>query len=221
MPRVARAYRQALCYHVFNRGLNRQVIFRDDRDREHFSKVVLRYKTECKAKVYHWAWMGTHYHMLVEVPFEHLRAFAGGIQQAYAYYHHARHGTSGTFWQGRFRSEPVEIGDYLTRCGRYIERNPVRGGVIDVAWKYPWSSAAFYVEGVTDGLTDANTHVAAEGMTPRDRDLYGSALISTDDDEWMHQQRQGRVIGGKGFGARVKTQGGRHRKKHGRPANVR
>lgn len=143
MPRLARSFQIAICYHVFNRGINRQAIFRDDKDRERFSELVRRYKKHCRARVYHWAWMGTHYHMLVEVPFEHLSAFAGGIQQTYAQYHHARHGTSGTFWQGRFQSEPVELDEHLTRCGRYIERNPVRGGMVDVAWEYPWSSAAF------------------------------------------------------------------------------
>lgn len=221
MPRVARAVRRSLCYHIFNRGLNRQVIFRDDKDREHFTRLVLRYKQNCTAKVYHWAWMDTHYHMLAEVPFEYLRVFAGGVQQAYAQYHHARHGTSGVFWQGRFRSEPVEVGDYLARCGRYIERNPVRGGVVEVAWEYPWSSAAFYVRGTDDGLTDVDLYIAADGMTPRDREIYGSVLMSSDDDEWMLKQNERRVIGGEVFRARVKTQGGRHRAKRGRQAHLR
>ncbi|MEN6319598.1 MAG: hypothetical protein ABFD82_12675 [Syntrophaceae bacterium] len=27
---------------------------------------------------------------------------------------------------------------------RYVERNPVRAGIVKEAWEYPWSSAAFH-----------------------------------------------------------------------------
>jgi hypothetical protein len=47
--------------------------------------------------------------MIAEVVHENLREFAGGIQQAYAQYHHARHHGGGVFWQGRFKSKPVEM----------------------------------------------------------------------------------------------------------------
>ena len=42
---------------------------------------------------------------------------------------------------------------YLLLCGRYIERNPVKAGMINDAWEYPYSSARFYVAGVDDGIT--------------------------------------------------------------------
>jgi len=114
----------------------------------YFSDTVGEYKELCGAKVYHWAWMGNHYHMLVEVVYENLRGFVVGVQQAYAQYHHARYNGTGVFWQGRFKSRPVEIGSYLTRCGRYIERNPVRAGLTAIAWEYRWSSAVAYVKRV-------------------------------------------------------------------------
>lgn len=69
--------------------------------------------------------------MLAEVVFENLRPFVGGIQQSYVQYHHKRHKSSGVFWQGRFKSKLVEIGEYLIRCGRYIKCNPVRAGIVD------------------------------------------------------------------------------------------
>jgi len=72
----------------------------------------------------------------VEGVYENLRGFVGGVQQSYAQYYHARHGTSGVFWHGRFKSKPFEIGLYLGSCGRYIERNPVRAGMAAMAWEY-------------------------------------------------------------------------------------
>ncbi|MFH0954044.1 MAG: transposase [Verrucomicrobiota bacterium] len=217
MPRIARTHQQtALCYHVFNRGINRQPIFRDEHDRDFLIKAVRKYKRMCGVRIFHWAWMETHYHLLIEVPFQRLRSFVGGFQQAYAQYHHARHGTSGVFWQGRYRSEPVEIGDYLACCGRYIERNPVRAGIASCAWEYPWSSARFYVAGEQDGVTDANTHLGFDEITPRDRKLYGDALMSTEIDTQMREMRQQRVLGSRGFVKGLEAKGGRHKAKRGR-----
>ncbi len=145
-----------------------------------------------------------------------LRPFAAGIQQCHAQYHHRRHGSFGVFWAGRYDSKPVEIGEYLGRCGRYIERNPLRAGMVDVPWEYQWSSAAFYVRGTPDGLTDANMHAAASRMTQRDRQRYGRMLMSTEDDEWMEAHRHRRVIGSDTFAESIKRTGSRQRRKSGR-----
>ena len=72
-----------------NRGVNGRAIFRDEEDMARFTRTVGEYKEICGAKVYHWCWMNTHYHMIAEVVFDNLRAFAGGIQQVYAQYFHS------------------------------------------------------------------------------------------------------------------------------------
>ena len=51
MPRVGRIYQRVLCYHVMNRGVNRNPVFGDDQDRQYFSQLVGEYKEVCGAKV--------------------------------------------------------------------------------------------------------------------------------------------------------------------------
>lgn len=217
MPRIARCQQRALCFHVMNRGVNRQPIFRDDADRRRFGDLVRRFKDLYHVKVYHWSWMSNHYHLLVEVPHERLRKFVGGFQQVYAQYHHARHDGSGLFWQGRFKSKPVEVGAYLVSCGRYIERNPLRAGLVAAAEEYRWSSAAAYVRGTEDGLTDRNPHLGA--FSARDRQRYREALRSGADEELIRGAAQGAVIGGSAFAASLRVKGGRHKPRIGRPSN--
>jgi putative transposase len=200
-----------------NRGVSRGAIFEDDADRRYFTDLVKDYRDACGASVYHWAWMDTHYHMLAEVVFENLRAFAGGIQQSYVQYHHKRHRSSGVFWQGRFKSRPVEVGEYLIRCGRYIERNPVRAGIVDDAWDYEWSSAAAYVLGSSDGLTDLDVYIGADRWQPMDRQAYADALQASDDDEWMQKRSRSGTLGGVEFAGQLKKEGGRYRRRRGRP----
>jgi len=122
MPRVGRIYQRELCYHVMNRGVSRHSIFSDEDDRDYFSKTVAEYKELCGARVYHWVWMGNHYHMLVQVVHENLRGFAGGIQQAYAQYHHARYNGSGMFWQGRFKSKEFAATPKMERGRHRVKR---------------------------------------------------------------------------------------------------
>jgi len=198
-----------------NRGVNRHAIFGDDRDKEYFTRTVAEYKELCGARVYHWVWMGNHYHMLVEVVFENLRPFAGGIQQAYAQYHHARYNGSGVFWQGRFKSKPVERGPYLASCGRYIERNPVRAGLAAMAWEYKWASAAAYVKKVVDGVTDENPYLGS--FTEPDRVEYGERLMSGVDEKMVREVEGERAIGTKAFATTLKMERGRFRVKRGRP----
>jgi putative transposase len=198
-----------------NRRLNGESAFADEADYAHFSQLVRDYKELCGAKVYHWTWMGTHYHMLIEVVFANLRPFVGGIQQTYAQYYRSRHGGAGIFWQGRFKSKPVEVGGYLVSCGRYIERNPVRAGMVMEPWDYTWTSAAHYVKGVSDGITDSD--VCLGQMEEPDRKAYGAMLLSGVDDTLMQKHRKTATVGAEGFAGRFKVERGRHRLRRGRP----
>jgi hypothetical protein len=49
---------------------------------------------------------------------------------------------NGHVYQGRFKSFPVETSDYLLTVCRYVERNPVRAGLVKRAEQWQWSSAA-------------------------------------------------------------------------------
>ena len=215
MPRTARIFQQSLCYHITNRGINRQQIFMDDADRNYFVELVKEYKSECAAAVYHWALMSNHFHMVVEVVFDNLTPFIAGVQQTYAQYFHARHGTCGSFWQNRYNSKPVEVGPYLARCGRYVERNPVRAGIVEAAEDYEWSSAEEYVQGTSDEITNWNPYLGADRNDKAFRAWYRQALGSGQDDDMMNSRK--RVIGSDKFRASLKKENGRYRKKRGRP----
>ena len=44
--------------------------------------------------------------------------------------------------QGRFKSFPVETSEYLLTVCRYVERKPVRAGLVGQTNQWRWSSAA-------------------------------------------------------------------------------
>lgn len=63
------------------------------------------------------------------------------LEADYARYLNTRRGTNGHLWQARFYSTPMDE-QYRWRALAYVERNPVRAGLVHHAIEYRWSSAA-------------------------------------------------------------------------------
>ena len=55
--------------------------------------------------------------------------------------HVSSYGQGGHLWQGRFYSTALDE-SHLWAAARYVERNPVRAGLVKRAEDYAWSSAA-------------------------------------------------------------------------------
>ncbi len=96
--------------------------------------------------------MDNHVHLIV-VPEEtgNLRRAIGETHKKYTWMINARNNWKGHLWQGRFISYPLDE-CYLYNCIRYVERNPVRAGIVSRAEDYPWSSARAHIFGLTDEL---------------------------------------------------------------------
>lgn len=69
----------------------------------------------------------------------------------YTYMINIRNNWKGFLFQGRYGSFPMDEA-YLYCCVRYVERNPVRAGLVKLAEQYRWSSARAHVFGFNDPL---------------------------------------------------------------------
>ncbi len=47
---------------------------------------------------------------------------------------------TGSLWEGRYKSSPIETDTYLLACNRYVELNPVNADMVKQAEDYAWSS---------------------------------------------------------------------------------
>jgi len=161
MPSYARKHQleHSLTYHVLNRSNGRVPIFIDDEDFEFFKDILMRYKVRFGFRLYHWVIMSNHYHLLIEMDDPGLISkVMAGINKAYSHYYHKKNKTSGYLWQGRFKMQPVQKEDYMIACGRYIEQNPLKAGMVERAEDYMHSSAPFYCLGGDDGITDEDAY---------------------------------------------------------------
>jgi putative transposase len=195
MPKYARKnlLADSLLYHVYNRSNAKATIFRCDQDYQHFKRILLHYVMEFSLKIYHWVIMPTHYHLLLEIAEPVLLSKAlGGIALAYTQYYHKKYNSCGYLWQGRFQSRPIQRQPYLFFCGRYIERNPVKAGIVEFAQQYPYSSAPYYCLGMDDGITSEDEAYANLAANPVERRQQYSALLHNanidDDADWENME---------------------------------
>lgn len=222
---MARKPRRALwtdvaCYHVFNRGHNRETVFHDDEDRRFFLGLLRKYRERFDARLYHYCLMDNHYHLAVQLgDAKKLSSMMAGIGLSYVHHARRRYGFVGHLWQGRFKSLAIEMDGYLLSCGRYVERNPLEGGLAESPWEYAWSSCRAYALGEPDALlAEHPLYEELAETAARRRQLWREFLL--DDDPKQEEIRQQEWLIGEGDLRRAST---RHRGRaqprgRGRPA---
>ncbi|MXV07237.1 MULTISPECIES: transposase [unclassified Xanthomonas] len=143
MARLPRLDLPGIPQHIVQRGNNRLPCFLDDSDRMRYLHMLrdALHATGCQLHAY--VLMDNHVHLLATPP------EAGRVGQLmqrlgrhYVAIFNGRHGRTGTLWEGRYKSCLVDSADYVLRCYRYIELNPVRARLIDDPAAYRWSSCA-------------------------------------------------------------------------------
>lgn len=155
MPRRARCVLPGVPYHVTQRGVDRQATFRVDDDRHTYLRLLRENLSEADVRVWAWCLMSNHVHLvLLPGREDSLSLLMRRVHGRYAQYYNTRWGRTGHLWQNRFFSCILGI-EHLWAAVAYVERNPVRAGIVDSAAEYPWSSAAAHLTGVDDmGLLD-------------------------------------------------------------------
>lgn len=170
MPRTARLLLDGGIYHVLTRGNNGQTVFHDRADCQRYLQLLAAYKAEHQLRLYHFALMPNHTHLIIEVPFGPALSKAMlGLNLSYALFYRKRYRYAGHLWQGRFKSLLIDRDSYLLECGRYVELNPVRAGLVQKPEAYPWSSYRVYAEGLDNPLVDQEPFYETLGATLQGR----------------------------------------------------
>lgn len=142
MTRKGRIIVPSTPHHIIQRGHNKNVVFVSEEDYTYYLDNLKEWKKALDCKVYAYCLMTNHVHLIID-PGSDLNALAllmkrvAGRQTRYV---NKQEGRSGTLWEGRYKSSPIQIETYLLACSRYIELNPVRAKVVDKPEEYRWSS---------------------------------------------------------------------------------
>ncbi len=158
MPRKPRSIFAAEYYHIISRGNDRQKLFRQEADFTFYLNQLEKYKNKFGVTLIHYCLMTNHVHALMRCQDSNkgITRMMHGLQMVYAKYFKKIYHKTGHVFEDRFKHFHIESDAYLLECGRYIERNPVRAGMVKTAGDYPWSSYRAYGYGEKNSLITEN-----------------------------------------------------------------
>jgi putative transposase len=143
MPRRRRTGSAGLIFHVINRGAKRSQLFESAGDYAAFENLLFETRETVQIPLLAYCLMPNHWHLVVwPERDEDLSKFMHRLTCTHAQRWNAWKGISGqgAVYQGRFKAIPVERDDHFLRLCRYVERNPLRAGLVDRVGGWRWSS---------------------------------------------------------------------------------
>lgn len=156
--------------HVVQRGNNRLPCFLDEFDRWRYLELLQQSLAATGSMLHAYVLMDNHVHLLVTPP--NMGAIACLMQKLgrrYVGEFNVRHCRTGTLWEGRYKACLVDSEDYVLRCARYIDLNPVRARMVDRPETFPWSSCAALCGERENALLTLHPAQLALGRGPKER----------------------------------------------------
>jgi len=145
MARPVRLAPGGLCYHVINRGNGRAKVFRKEADFTAFLRILSLACVRTPMRLLGWCLMHNHFHLVL---WPHrdgdLPRWMQWVTTCHVRRYHRHYKGSGHVWQGRYKSFPSQNDAHLLTVLRYVERNPVRAGLVERAEQWAYSSAAAF-----------------------------------------------------------------------------
>lgn len=138
MPRKPRELVEGGLYHVYARGNDRQVIFRDAKDRELYLSILHHVITSHEWDCIACCLMGNHLHLMIRTTHADLDAGMHLLHSLYARKYNIRHGHSGHLFQGRYGASRLTSDARVVAVTDYIEQNPVAAGLVERPEDWPW-----------------------------------------------------------------------------------
>jgi putative transposase len=211
------------------RGTNRSKLFGRGADYARFCTDLMTACDRHGCLIHAYVFMTNHVHLLMTptnaIGISRVMQYVGG---RYAQYFNRRYERTGALWEGRYRAIAIDSDRYLFACYRYIERNPVRAGMVEDPEDYAWSSYRANALGGRDALVTMHDEYRALGCDDESRRVAYRVLCRTDIDEptlgaIRRATRGGWALGSDPFREEVSRLAGRraHPLPRGRRRNVR
>ena len=166
MPRTARASRGGYVYHVLNRGNGRQDVFHKEGDFAAFVQLMAEANERLSMRLTGYCLMSNHFH-LVLWPHEDgdLSRWMQWLLTSHVRRYHRHYHGSGHVWQGRFKAFPIQDDEHYWTVLRYVERNPLRAGIVTRSQDWEWSSLKPTTRSHPDGLLSDGPLAKFRGWT--------------------------------------------------------
>lgn len=209
MARKPRIEYPGAFFHIIARGNNREDIFRDNEDRQHYLEHLSSYINMGKVTLYAFCLMTNHIHLLVEMGEVPISRVLQRLHTWYTRYYNQKYNRVGHVFQGRYKSVLCEKDAYLVELVRYIHLNPVRAGITMSPRDYRWSSHRAYLGEDEYSFLNISTDLVlfqfANNLLHA-RNIYEEFVMGKVGEGWredLYKVTDQRILGGTEFIAHV------------------
>ena len=141
MARAPRNYKPNSFYHVYNRGNNKEEVFKYADDKNLFINQLYKNKDVCGIKLVSYCIMGNHFHLLIKTGNDpkKLSNYMQRVTTSYAINTNRKRNRVGHIFQGRYSANYLPYKKDQMRVLSYIKQNPVRDGIVKKSSDYRWT----------------------------------------------------------------------------------
>ena len=183
MPRKPREEVEGGVFHVFARGNDKRLIYRDDVDRRKYLRMLRGTVRHFRWRLLAYCLMDNHVHLLLETPHANLGVGMQRIHGLYGRDFNSRHDRSGHVFQGRYGSVRIKTDEQLWAAAAYIAMNPVEAGLCCRPEDWPWSSHSMVLSDRAPDWVDVAHLLEYFGAAGGDaRQRYASMVMGSDGD---------------------------------------
>ncbi|MBW2545145.1 MAG: transposase, partial [Deltaproteobacteria bacterium] len=215
MARLSRYFVPGQPQHLIQRGNNREPIFAQDADYQFYVECLLDATRRHDMVIHAYVLMTNHVHLLATPGNEQsIPKTLQSVGRRYVQYFNHRCKRTGTLWEGRYKATLIDSENYLLKCMRYIELNPVRAGMVGRPSEYQWSSYRRNALGQEDVLVQPHFIYQELGRTESDREndyaqLFDSLLSEGDICMIREATNKSWVLGNDRFREKIEMLSGR------------
>lgn len=132
-------------FHIYNRGVDRNKIFFDDRNFRYFRQRVSASLDPSSMEINAYCLMPNHFHFIVhQITESAISGFMRGVCDGYAKAINKERSRSGHLFEGKYKMKQIVNDAYLVHLSRYIHLNPVRAGLVSLPQDWGHSSCQVY-----------------------------------------------------------------------------
>ncbi len=179
MPRKLRFFVPGVPVHIVQRGHSKNPVFFKDNDYSTYLDWLKEAAERYRCEIHAYVLMTNHIHLLASPSdTEGISRLMQYLGRHYVPYVNYTYGTTGSIWEGRFKSNLIQSEQYLLSCMRYIELNPVRANMVNSPAQYRWSSYHYNAQGKNDKLLTPHDLYLALGENKDNRTATYKELIN-------------------------------------------
>jgi coproporphyrinogen III oxidase/REP element-mobilizing transposase RayT len=142
-------------YHIFNRGINSDIIFQNDDNMSYFLKLIEKHLND-KVAVIAYCLMNNHFHLIVKILSKETIATQSfsNLFNAYAKAFNKQQNRTGTLFERPYKRIKIYDENYLKNLILYIHKNPENHGVVKQFQTYKFSSFQEYFQNNNKLISD-------------------------------------------------------------------